>query len=109
MSAIMCGIGFLGCVICIIWLIARIAKRDTKKPAGIGLLLCFVLFIVGGMTGNAEDSDAGMPTNMGNEDRVSATSVSTLNPAQDDEDDKPATSVTAGNQIELLDDESDHI
>lgn len=40
-------LGLLGLIICLGLFIARAVKRKPKKPFGIGILLCLVLFTVG--------------------------------------------------------------
>ena len=51
-------IGFLGFFVCVIWLLIRLIKRDSKKGPAIGLLVCFLLFMAGAMMMPKSDDDS---------------------------------------------------
>lgn len=48
MAELLMMAGFLGGIGCIVWFIVRLFKRKPKKPAGLGIVLCFVALVAGG-------------------------------------------------------------
>lgn len=49
MATLFSVVGFLGGIICLIWLVVRLIKKLPLKPAGISFLACFVVMMIGGV------------------------------------------------------------
>ncbi len=59
MATFLCGMGFLCWIGCIVWFIVRLIKRKPKKPAGIGILICFIAMMAGGMLYSSDTTEQG--------------------------------------------------
>ena len=80
-------IGFLGFFVCVIWLLIRLIKRDSKKGPAIGLLVCFLLFMAGAMMMPKSDDDS-TPVASKSDEEPSKSAASTSK----DSADSPASS-----------------
>lgn len=58
MAELLMMAGFLGGIGCIVWFIVRLFKRKPKKPAGLGIVLCFVALVAGGALYTPESTES---------------------------------------------------
>lgn len=73
-------VGFLGFFVFLILLIVRAIKRESKKSAAFGILVCFVLFLAGAMMMPQSDQESDTSNNQTTPDQSTPTQYSTSTP-----------------------------
>lgn len=106
MEIILVGIGAIGFIGYLIWLIVRIRNWDSKIPPIIGMLLCLIMFLGGASTIPTSDK------NSGDGDSKSTPALDVVKPIEDNqnpkedplkESEKEGSSFSVGEPVNLND------